>query len=165
MNTMPTWLEILLGVVGGLVLLWGALVIALVIQYRRAGRRLDWREIARLVPDVVRLVKRLATDQGVPRATRWWLSGLLVYLIIPIDLVPDFIPVLGYLDDLILVPMGIALALRMIPAPVMLEYRVRAREVMAQGKPVNKAAAVAIVAIWLLLAALSIVLLARLFGH
>jgi uncharacterized membrane protein YkvA (DUF1232 family) len=112
MNTMPTWLEILLGVVGGLVLLWGALVIALVIQYRRAGRRLDWREIARLVPDVVRLVKRLATDQGVPRATRWWLSGLLVYLIIPIDLVPDFIPVVGYLDDAIIVAIALRFAVK-----------------------------------------------------
>ncbi len=70
-------------------------------------------------------------------------------------------PVLGYLDDLILVPLGIFLALRMIPSAVMAECREKAREIMAQGKPVNRAAAAVVVAIWLLLAALAVVLVTR----
>ncbi|MDR6905852.1 uncharacterized membrane protein YkvA (DUF1232 family) [Agromyces sp. 3263] len=112
MSAMPTWLEILLGVVGGLVLLWGALIIALVIQYRRTGRSIDWREVARLAPDVVRLITRLAKDRTVPRGTRWWLIGLLAYLLMPIDLVPDFIPVIGYLDDAIIVAVALRFAVK-----------------------------------------------------
>jgi uncharacterized membrane protein YkvA (DUF1232 family) len=103
-------------------------------------------------------------DPRVPTYARIFAACVVAYAFSPLDLVPDFIPVLGYLDDLILVPLGITLAIRMIPAPVMAECRVRATEIMAQGKPINKAAAVAIVGIWLLLAALSILLLARLFG-
>jgi uncharacterized membrane protein YkvA (DUF1232 family) len=68
----------------------------------------DWREIARLAPDVIRLVKRLAADPGVPRATRWWLIGLLCYLLLPFDLIPDFLPVIGFADDAI----AIMIALR-----------------------------------------------------
>jgi uncharacterized membrane protein YkvA (DUF1232 family) len=105
-------LEILLGVLGGLALLWVALILALTIQYRQTGRRINWREVARLAPDVVRLIKRLATERTVPRATRWWLIGLLVYLIIPIDLVPDFFPVIGYLDDAIIVAVALRFAVK-----------------------------------------------------
>lgn len=71
-----------------------------------------------------------------------------------------FIPILGYLDDLILVPLGIALALRMIPRAIIAECRERAQEAMEQGKPVNRAAA-AIITIWLLLAALAVALVTR----
>ena len=66
----------------------------------------------RLVPDVIRLVKRLAGDPTVPRGTRWWLLGLLGYLLMPIDLVPDFIPVLGYADDAIIVAIVLRFAIR-----------------------------------------------------
>jgi uncharacterized membrane protein YkvA (DUF1232 family) len=103
-------------------------------------------------------------DPRVPLYARVFAACVVAYAFSPIDLIPDFIPVLGYLDDLILVPLGIALALKMIPPPVMEECRVRAKEVMAQGKPVNRAAAAVIIAIWLLLAALGIFLLARLFA-
>jgi hypothetical protein len=81
----------------------------------------------------------------------------------PLDLVPDFIPVVGYLDDLILVPLGITLALNMIPPDVMAESRVKAAAVMREGKPRTWASGVVIVVIWLLLLALSIVVVARLF--
>lgn len=108
---MPFWLQILLSVLGGIALLWGALIVALIVHYRRADRSIDWREMARLAPDAVRLIKRLAFDRAVPRPTRWWLGGLLVYLLLPIDLVPDFIPVLGYLDDAILVAIGLRFAI------------------------------------------------------
>jgi uncharacterized membrane protein YkvA (DUF1232 family) len=104
-------------------------------------------------------------DPRVPLFARIFAACVVAYAFSPIDLIPDFIPVLGYLDDLILVPLGISLALKMIPAPVMAECRDRAREIMAQGKPVNSAAAVAIIGVWLLLAALGIFLLARVFGR
>ncbi len=105
---MPDWLVIVLSIVAGLLLLWVALIAVLWVQSRRMGRSVDWKEIVRLVPDVLRLVKRLATDPRTPRGTRWMLGGLLVYLALPIDLVPDFIPVLGYADDAV----AIALVLR-----------------------------------------------------
>jgi uncharacterized membrane protein YkvA (DUF1232 family) len=65
-----------------------------------------------------------------------------------IDLIPDPIPVLGYLDDLVLIPLGVYLALKMIPPEVMVECRLKAKEVIVQGKPVNKLAAAVIVLIW-----------------
>lgn len=66
----------------------------------------------RVVPDVIRLVKRLAFDRSVPRATRWWLLGLLSYLLLPFDLVPDFIPVLGFADDAVVVAIVLRFAIR-----------------------------------------------------
>ena len=83
------------------------------------------------------------------------------YAFCPIDLIPDFVPVLGYLDDLILVPLGIWLVLKLIPPEVMAEARGRAQQVMAEGKPVNRVAAVVVVSIWLLLAALAVIWIIR----
>ena len=81
----------------------------------------------------------------------------------PIDLIPDPIPILGYLDDLILIPVGIALALKMIPPSVVHDCRETARLTMEQGKPTNWAAAAAIIAIWLLVAVGVAVVACRLF--
>ena len=97
-----------------------------------------------------------------PLHARVFAACVAAYAFSPIDLIPDFIPILGYLDDLILVPLGVLLARRMIPAPVMDECRLKAQEVLAQGKPVNKVAAVLIVLVWLGLAALGAVWLIRL---
>jgi uncharacterized membrane protein YkvA (DUF1232 family) len=90
------------GVVGtivlGLVVAWLALLVVLwLIRPRDVGAR----ELARLVPDILRLVRDLVTDRSAPRGVRVSLVILLVWLISPIDLVPDFIPVLGSLDDVI----------------------------------------------------------------
>ena len=83
--------------------------------------------------------------------TPWYakvFAGFVVsYALSPIDLIPDFIPVLGYLDDLILVPLGIALAVKMIPGPVLLECRAKAQ--IASERPTNRIAAAIIIAIWL----------------
>ena len=78
---------------------------------------------------------------------------VVAYALSPIDLIPDFIPVLGYLDDLILVPLGIYLTLKLVPQPVIDECRVKAREWIAakQPKPRNRIAVVAIIAAWLLM--------------
>jgi len=92
--------------------------------------------------------------------TPWYakfLTGLVVaYAFSPIDLVPDFIPLLGYVDDLILVPLGIALALKMIPAEVMAQCRAQACIDLSEERPVNWLMAVVIVIIWVALAAFCI---------
>ena len=100
-------------------------------------------------------------DPRVPLYARVFAAIVVGYAFSPIDLIPDAIPILGYLDDLVLVPLGVALAIRMIPAPVLAECRVRAREVMARGKPVNKVAAAVVVAVWIALAVLAVFLVER----
>lgn len=90
-------------VVGGILLLWLALVLAMWFAARREARLVNLRDMLRLVPDLVRLLHRLARDPSVPRGARIRLGALLVYLAVPFDLVPDFIPVVGYADDVVLV--------------------------------------------------------------
>ena len=99
-------------------------------------------------------------DPRVPLYARVFAAVVVGYAFSPIDLIPDMIPVLGYLDDLVLVPLGVALAIRMIPAPVLAECRERAREVMAGGKPINRIAAAVVVTVWIALAALAVFLVA-----
>ena len=90
--------------------------------------------------------------------TPWYakvFTGLVVaYAFSPIDLIPDFIPVLGYLDDLILIPLGMRAAIKMIPPEVMADCRAKAQADMVKGKPINWIAAVVIVLIWVVLAML-----------
>lgn len=117
-----------------------------------------WKQRARQLKTETYAIYLAYKDPRVPWYARFFAACVVGYAFSPIDLIPDFIPVLGYLDDLVLVPLGVALALKMIPAAVMAECRESAREVMAQGKPINRIAAVIIVAIWLLLAALAIAL-------
>lgn len=120
-----------------------------------------WRQRGRQLRTETYAIYLAYKDPRVPWYARLFAACVVGYAFSPIDLIPDFVPVLGYLDDLVLVPLGIALALKMIPAEVMTECRENAREVMAQGKPINRTAAVVIVAIWLLLAALAIALVMR----
>jgi uncharacterized membrane protein YkvA (DUF1232 family) len=87
------WWDLLLGIAAGLLLAWVALIVVLVIVRPRGG----------LLPDVLRLLPRLAADRSLPRCGRVRLALLLAYLASPIDLVPDFIPVVGYADDAIIV--------------------------------------------------------------
>ena len=91
-------------------------------------------------------------DQRTPWYAKVFAAVVVGYAFSPIDLIPDPIPVIGYLDDLVLIPLGAYLAVKMIPAEVMAESREKAREILAQGKPVNKLAAVIIVFIWIILA-------------
>jgi len=86
-----------------------------------------------------------------------WYAKLLVaavvaYAFSPIDLIPDFVPVLGYLDDLVLLPMGIVLATRMIPPTVLAECRAVAQQAMLGSKPVSRVAGAVIVIVWITLA-------------
>lgn len=89
-----------------------------------------------------------------PWYAKAFVAGVVAYAFSPIDLIPDFVPVLGYLDDLILIPLGIAVAIKMIPPHVWVECRARAHESMAGEKPVSRLGASVIISIWLLLAAL-----------
>lgn len=98
-----SWLEALVGVVGGLLLLWLLLVGCLLVAARRTADPPTLRDALRLLPDVLRLVRRLAADPTLPRGVRWRLGLLLGYLLLPVDLVPDFLPVVGYADDAVLV--------------------------------------------------------------
>jgi uncharacterized membrane protein YkvA (DUF1232 family) len=87
-------------------------------------------------------------------STPWYakvLAGLIIgYALSPVDLIPDFIPVIGYLDDLIIVPAGIALLIRIIPRDILEESRVKTQSDLSNRKPKNWVAAVIIVLIWLL---------------
>ena len=93
-------LGILGTVAGGLVLLW---LVLLALLWRARPPELGAREALRLLPDLVRLVRRLAADRALPRGVRVRLWLLLGYLLSPIDLVPDVVPVLGYADDVVVV--------------------------------------------------------------
>ena len=101
-------------------------------------------------------------DPRVPWYAKILIAFVVAHTFSPIDLIPDFIPILGYLDDLIIAPLGIALAIRMIPKDVMLECREAAQGAISQDQPTSWAAAVVIIAIWLLVAALAIIILRRL---
>ena len=89
-----------------------------------------------------------------PWYAKIFVAGVVAYAFSPIDLIPDFVPVLGLLDDLILVPIGIAIAIRMIPPAVLTECRVRAQAMMADEKPSSRVATIVIIGIWVLVAAL-----------
>jgi uncharacterized membrane protein YkvA (DUF1232 family) len=106
---MPSWIQLLVSTAAGLLLLWLALLAGLA-GASRGHDRLTMREALRLLPDIIRLLRSLAADPTLPRGLRVRLVVLLGYLLLPIDLVPDFIPVIGYADDAVVV----ALALRAI---------------------------------------------------
>jgi uncharacterized membrane protein YkvA (DUF1232 family) len=72
-------------------------------------------------------------DRRTPWYARAWVAVVVAYAFSPIDLIPDFIPLVGYLDDLVLLPLGVFLALKMIPAEVMRESRTRAEKDIAEG--------------------------------
>jgi uncharacterized membrane protein YkvA (DUF1232 family) len=94
------WVRTLGIIVGSLLLLW---LLLLAVLWRARPDDLTARGALRLLPDVLRLVRRLAADRSLPGAVRIRLWLLLAYLVSPVDLVPDFIPVLGYADDVVVV--------------------------------------------------------------
>ena len=101
-------------------------------------------------------------DPRVSWYARIFAAVVVGYAFSPIDLIPDVVPVLGYLDDLILIPLGVALAIKMIPPHVLAECREKARD--AKDRPVNKVAAVVVVIVWIALAALAVRLVTQAFG-
>lgn len=119
----------------------------------------NWKHRARELKIQVYAVYLAYRDPRVPLYARIFAACVVGYAFSPIDLIPDPIPILGYLDDLVIVPLGVALALKMIPPAVLAECQEKSREVMKQGKPVNKVAAAIIIAIWIVLAVVMVRLL------
>jgi uncharacterized membrane protein YkvA (DUF1232 family) len=132
----------------------GAIMRRVVDSWQRWARRLKYEAYA------LYLAYR---DPRVPWYARLFAAAVVAYAFSPLDLIPDFIPILGYLDDLLLVPLGIALAIKMIPAAVMADSRARAQAALAADRPRSWVAAAIVVAVWLLLAIGAIVLAASLF--
>ena len=112
-----------------------------------------WKQRARQLKIEVYALYLAYQDPRVPWVARIFTACVVAYAFSPIDLIPDFIPIIGYLDDLILIPLGIKIALSMIPIEVMNESREKAHEIIRQGKPVNWVAAIVIIILWLGLAA------------
>jgi uncharacterized membrane protein YkvA (DUF1232 family) len=117
----------------------------------------SWRLRARTLKRDTYALYLAARDPRTP----WYARGLAVlivaYAFSPIDLIPDFIPVLGYLDDLLLVPLGVALLVRLVPTDVMADARARASVELAGNRPKSYVAAGVIALIWILLAAVACV--------
>ena len=100
-----SWLMI---VAASIVVVDAAFVVALIV----AGRRGDARDVVRFIPDCIVLVRRLVGDPRVPRRHKLLLGALVGYLAFPIDLVPDFIPVAGHIDDVLVVVLALRVVLR-----------------------------------------------------
>lgn len=119
----------------------------------------NWKQWAHAVKMNTYALYLAYRDPRTPWYAKVWAAFVVAYAFSPIDLIPDFIPVLGYLDDLVLVPLGIAVAVKLIPADVYAECKEQARSQLAHDKPVNWAAAAIVVTIWLLLALIVIAFL------
>lgn len=109
------WWRVALAVAAALILLWSILAVALWMLRPEAR---DIKQTLRLMPDVLRLATRLARDRTLALSTRLWLWGLLAYLALPIDLIPDFIPVIGYADDAIILILVLRMVARTVGAGV-----------------------------------------------
>ncbi|ATW26351.1 YkvA family protein [Candidatus Formimonas warabiya] len=118
-----------------------------------------YKQKARALKREIYVIYLAYKDPRVPLFPKILAACLLAYAFSPIDLIPDFVPVLGYLDDLLIIPLGITLVLRLIPGQILVEFRLRAQEIGEQNKPVNWAGAVGIIFIWLSLAALVLYLI------
>lgn len=107
---------------------------------------------ARAIKRDVLAVYLAARDPRTPWPVRLLAMAVAAYALSPIDLIPDFIPVLGYLDDLLIVPLGILLVVRLLPPELLAEHRAAAAR--RSGRPVSVAAAAAMIALWLAAGAL-----------
>ncbi|HEY8580918.1 MAG TPA: DUF1232 domain-containing protein [Beijerinckiaceae bacterium] len=116
----------------------------------RPGRLAAAKAWARTVKRDVVALWIAARDPRTPRAAKWLAAAVAAYALSPIDLIPDFIPVLGYLDDLLIVPLGVLAVVRLIPPALMAAFREAAA---ARARPVSRAGLAAIVALWLAMGA------------
>jgi uncharacterized membrane protein YkvA (DUF1232 family) len=124
-----------------------------------------WKNRARTIKREVYTLYLAYRDPRTPWYGKAFAALVVAYAFSPIDLIPDPIPILGYLDDLILVPLGVMIAVRLIPPAVMADSRVKAEEMMRSGKPVSWVGALIIGVIWVVLAILAIKLVLRLIGQ
>jgi uncharacterized membrane protein YkvA (DUF1232 family) len=120
---MSIWLWLVIGIVAVVLLLM--LVFAIVLWRTKMTAGEGAAYMRELGIDVARLpgrLRRVARDPRTPRWARWWLIGLAIYMLSPIDPIPDFIPVIGYLDEIVVVPLVLRHVRRMIPNDVWDEY-------------------------------------------
>ena len=124
-----------------------------------------WRERVRSLKRDTLALYLAARHPRTPWYAKLVVAVVAAYALSPIDLIPDFVPVLGYLDDLLLLPLGIALAVRLVPADVLQDFRMRAAEAFASGRPVSRTGAAAIVVMWLAAFMIGGVFVAQLFSE
>ena len=93
-----------------------------------------------------------ARHPDTPWHAKLLVAGIVAYALSPIDLIPDFVPILGYLDDLVLIPLGIFIAVRLIPPEILAECRATAAQTLSNGRPVSRIAGAVIVGLWIALA-------------
>jgi uncharacterized membrane protein YkvA (DUF1232 family) len=122
-----------------------------------------WKDRVRIIKREVYALYLAYRDPRTPWYGKAFAALVVAYAFSPIDLIPDPIPVLGYLDDLVLLPIGVMIAVRLIPPEVMNEARAKAEDVLRAGKPVSWIGALLIGIIWVALALLALWLLARIF--
>ncbi|AJT40782.1 YkvA family protein [Psychromicrobium lacuslunae] len=106
------WWEIVLGIVISLAVIYLVLLLAVWIYARRHPETIGFKDALRLLPDLLRAIRRITADKTVNTAVRVKLTLLLIYLISPIDLVPDFLPVIGHADDIIIVAITLRSVIR-----------------------------------------------------
>ncbi|OMH25491.1 hypothetical protein BKD30_06050 [Tersicoccus phoenicis] len=115
---MNVWSAVI-AIVSGLLVLYAVLLILLALYARRHPEAVSMKEALRLLPDLLHLLRRLLADRSLPRGVRARALLLVVYLALPIDLVPDFLPVIGYADDAIIVALVLRSVIRRVgPGPL-----------------------------------------------
>jgi uncharacterized membrane protein YkvA (DUF1232 family) len=110
-----------------------------------------WKETVRILKEDIYTLYLARRDARIPFAAKVVLVLTVAYALSPIDLIPDFIPVLGYLDDLLLLPFGIWLTIKLLPENVLHEYRTEARKQLERPSKTNYVMAAVIIIIWLLI--------------
>ncbi len=121
-----------------------------------------WRQQVRQLKQEVYALSLACRDPRVPWYAKFLAAGIVAYAFSPVDLIPDFIPVLGYLDDLVLIPLGVILVQAIIPDSVMADCRAKTQAIMSEGKPTNWLGGMIVVTVWILLAVAGIWLASRL---
>jgi uncharacterized membrane protein YkvA (DUF1232 family) len=124
-----------------------------------------WRQQARRLKQEILALYLACRDPRVPWYAKAVAATVVAYALSPIDLIPDFIPVLGYLDDLILIPLGVLAVRALIANDVMEDCRRRARAALEQRKPTSRAGLVIVVGLWIALAVSGGWLVARVLSH
>ncbi len=115
-----------------------------------------WRKYASDLKREVYALYLACRDPRVPWYAKALAAALVAYALSPIDLIPDFIPVFGYLDELVLIPLGVLAVRTMIPPHVLQECRERARTTLATGKPVSRIGLVIVIGVWVVIAIMGI---------
>lgn len=121
----------------------------------------SWRRRARKLKTESHALYLACRDPRVPWYAKALAALVVGYVFSPIDPIPDFIPVVGFLDEMVVVPIGVAMVVKMVPPEVMAECRERAAKM--EGKPTNQVAAVVVVVVWISFAALAALIAYRIF--